>query len=222
MTARQENMLSMAKAVQLTLTSFKTLLTAKAFIKAAKDFDNIIATIDGLAQVQSKQFTGTAKDKEQVGDNAIAVAIKLTGPARSYALEEKNNTLYAALDYTPTSLKRLRDTTLSNTLTLIRDTVQAEIDNLADYGLLPADVNQLTALISLYAPLVAAPRAAITFRAAATEALVRAYEELTTTLDKLDGLAEAKQGTDFYATYQSARVVVDMRGGGKEEEVPKV
>ncbi len=222
MTARQENLLSMAKAAQLTLTSFKLLLTGKAFTKASKDLDNIIAAIDGLAQAQSKKLTGTAQDKEQAEDAAIAAAIKLVGPTRSYALEEKNNTLYAALDYTPNGLKKLRDTTLSNTLTLIRDTVQDEIDNLADYELLPADVNQLTTLISLYAPLVAAPRAAISVKAAATEALVPAFDELNTTLDKLDGLAEAKKDTDFYATYQSARIVVDTRGGGEDEEEPKV
>ncbi len=224
MTNRQTNKLTMATAVQLIVSTFTSILTAVAFKKAITDLDNCIATINGLAQAQAKQTTGTATDKSQAEDAAIAAAIAIIGPTRSYALAENKNALYEALHYTESGLKQTRDLVLINDLTLIRDTVQPELANLADYEVLPANVNILTTAIATYRPLVAAPRAAISVKAAATNELVPAFETLDTILTRLDGLAEAKKTStpDFYSSYTTARVIVDAGGGSGVDEVKPV
>lgn len=221
MTNRQTNKLSMAKTVQLIITTFTSILSSIAFIKVITDLENTVANIDGYAQAQSKQITGTATDKDQVEDTAIAAALAIIGPTRSYALAENNNTLYEALHYTSNGLKKTRDAVLINTLTLIRDTIQPLLPQLADYDLLPANVNALTTAIAAYKPLVAAPRAAISVKAAATNALVTEFDTLDTVLTRFDGLVDAKKAThpEFYSAYYTARVIVDAGGGSGEEGV---
>lgn len=221
MTNRQTNKLSMAKTVQLIITTFTSILSSVAFIKVITDLENTVANIDGYAQAQSKQTTGTATDKDQVEDTAIAAAMAIIGPARSYALAENNNGLYEALHYTANSLKKTRDAVLINTLTLIRDTIQPLLPQLADYEVTAAHVGALTTAIAAYKPLVAAPRAAISVKAAATNSLVTEFDTLDTVLTRFDGLVDAKKATnpDFYSAYYTARVIVDTGGGSGEEEV---
>ena len=221
MTNRQTNKLSMAKAVQLIITTFTSILSSVAFVKVITDLENTVANIDGYAQAQSKQTTGTSTDKDQVEDTAIAAAIAIIGPTRSYALAENNNTLYEALHYTSNGLKKTRDAVLINTLTLIRDTIQPLLPQLADYEITTAQVSALTTAIAAYQPLLAAPRAAISVKAAATNALVTEFETLDKVLTRFDGLVEAKKAThpEFYSAYYTARVIVDAGGGSGEAEV---
>ena len=222
MTDKQENKLSMAKAVQLVLQNNSTIVsTIVAFATAATDLDNAIDTIDGIVQLQVKQITGKAIDKGSAEQTAIAAALELVGPTKSYARFINDNTLYETVDYSKTSLQRLRDTELVNTLTLIRDTVQGVLANLADYGVTAAMTTALTQAIGTYSALVAAPRAAINIKSAATEALVTEFKKLDPLFDRLDGLAEIKKNTeaDFYNTYKSARIIVDTgsNGGGPKD-----
>ncbi|MDI9366331.1 MAG: hypothetical protein QM541_15340 [Flavobacterium sp.] len=221
MTNRQTSKLSMAKTVQLIITTFTSILSSVAFIKAITDLQNTVANIDGYAQAQSKQITGTATDKAQAEEAAIAAAIAIIGPARSYALANNNNTLYETLDYTESGLKRTRDAALINTLTLIRDTIQPLLNNLADYDVLPAHINALTTAIAAYQPLVAAPRAAISVKVAASNALVAEFETLDKVLTRFDGLVDAKKTTNanFYNAYYTARAIVDTGGGSGGEDV---
>ncbi len=220
MTDKQENKLSMVKAVKLVLQSNSTIVaTIPAFITAATDMSDVIDSIDGIVQLQVKQITGKALDKASAETNAVNAALELIGPTKSYARAVNNNSLFEAVNYSKTSLLKRRDTLLVNTLTLIRDTVQDNQVALTSYGITAAMVTSLSASITDYSVLVAAPREAINNKSAATNALVAAFKNLDPILERLDGLAEIKKSSDpdFYNTYKSSRIIVDSKGKGKDD-----
>lgn len=217
MNDRQENKLSMAKAVKIILDNNATIVSSiVAFAAASTTLGNNIDAIDGITQLQVKKIKGKAIDKETAGDIAIKAAIELTGPTQAYAKATGNNDLFEEMNYFPSNLKKLRDTVLVSTLTLIRDTVQDNLANLADYGITAAMITALTNAISGYNSLVGTPRAAISDKSSATKALTVEFKKLDATLAQLDGLAEAKRNTepDFYNSYKSARIIVDNIGSG--------
>lgn len=218
MNDRQENKLGMAKTVQLTFANNADIIaTPPAFAAAKTELDNKIASIDAIAQAQSGKITGTAKDKEQAEDAGIATALALIGPAQSYAREQNNNTLFDSLNYKTSGLKKLRDTVLPQTLTQIRDVLQANVDSLTDYGITADDITNFSTQIAAITLLQGTPRNAITTKAAATKALKTEFKNLDVILERLDGFAVGKKAKypDFYNAYQAARVIVDTKGKGK-------
>lgn len=222
MNDRQENKLSMAKALKIILAENSTIVdTVVAFTTATTALGNSIDSIDGITQLQVKKIKGKAMDKGAAEELAISAALELTGPTQTYARTTNDNTLFEAMEYSPTSLRRLRDTVLVSTLTLIRDTVQGKLADLADYGVTAAMITTLTGAISAYNSLVGAPRAAVSDKTSATKALAAEFKNLDIVLEKLDGLAELKKNTepDFYNSYKSARVIVD--NGSKSEPKTK-
>lgn len=220
MNARQINKATMTKAVQLILTSYGNELQMPAFAQTITDFNNTLSTIEGLMQAQVKKTTGTTIDKDEAQDAAIEAAMSIIGPTRSYAMAANDNSLSETLSYTRSALKKTRDELLLNILKMIRDVVQAKLPNLEDYGILPDNVNALTAAIATYNTLVSAPRAAVSVKAAVTDAMEMAFTEMEMILKRLDGLAEGKKIThpDFYNSYSSARVVVDAGGGYMKQD----
>lgn len=218
MTDRQENKLSMAKTVQLVLNNNSAIVsTPTAFSATKTELDAEITSIDGIAQVQTINNTGSAKDKTQAENTAIDKAIALIGPAKSCARAQNNNTLYESLNYSKSDLKKLRDTTLPQTLTQIRDVLQNNLALFTDYGITADDITDFTAQIAAITPLQSAPRNAITTGKAATTALRAEFKNLDAILKRLDGLAAGKSKyPDFYNAYKAARVIVDTKAKGGE------
>src|SRR4051794_18698793 len=127
MNDRQGNRLAMAKAVQLLLNKNSGIVSTPAAFAAAKtDLDTEVATIDGLIQTQTRKITGIATDKNGAKEAAIVAVLEIIGLVKSYAASVQDNTLHEAVNYSSTELRKLRDTVFSNTLTSIRDTVQAK------------------------------------------------------------------------------------------------
>lgn len=223
MTDKQENKLSMTKAVQLVLQNHAPIVSAvPAYVIASTDFDNEIDSIAGIVQVQVTQTKGKAMDKAAAENIAINAAMELIGPTKSYAMANNDNTLYETVNYSKSDLQRQRDTVLVNTLTLIRDTVQDNLAALGDYGVTAGMITTLSTAISVFSVLLATPREAISNKSAATQALVDAFKRLDPILERLDGFAELKKNsaTDFYNAYKAARIIVDSGGKGKVEDTP--
>jgi hypothetical protein len=225
MNNKQENQLSMAKAVQQVLNDNSATVSAiVAFQTAKSDLDNIIGSINSATQLQVVKIAGNAMDKEQASLAAINAAIKLLGPVKSYAKTAGNNALFSAFDYSPSSLKKMRDTELANTLATISSNIQANITNLTDYGIVAADLDSFNALIDAYNDLITAPRNAISKKSAATALVAQAIASIKPVMIRLDGFMEAKKDSnpDFYKAYKTARVVVDNKGKSKKKVVVNV
>ena len=72
MNGAQENKLSMALVVKDVLVKFSDVVkTPLAFAKSALDLDNVIALINGHAQVQALRVTGKRITKEDAATAAI-------------------------------------------------------------------------------------------------------------------------------------------------------
>jgi hypothetical protein len=220
MNNNQENQFSMAKAVQQVLNNNIAIVsTLPAFSTAKNDLDDVISAINEAAQSQLQNTTGTAQDKEQAALMAIEKVLTVTGPAKSYAKNEENNTLFQSLDFTRSVLQKMRDTELSNTLTSVSTTLAGIIPELATYGITAAELADLDAAIETYNSLMSAPRTAITNKSAATAAVAQAFINLKPVFIRLDGLAEGQKTANpvFYNAYKAARVVVDSRGKAKSK-----
>jgi hypothetical protein len=220
MNNKQENKLSMAKAVQQVLNDNVSIVsTVTAFQTAKTDLDNIITSIDLATQSQAAKITGSAKDKKEAARAAIDAVIKLLGPVKTYAKDIGNNTLHESFNYSPSSFKKMRDTELANTLANIKSNIQAIIANLADYGIAPADLTKLNTLIAAYNNVITAPRNAISKKSAATFSVGKAVASIGSVLARLDGFIVNKKDshTDFYTAYQTARVLVVNKGKTKSK-----
>lgn len=220
MTDNQENRLSMLKAVEAILTNNAAIIaTPAAFATAQTDLAAIIGAISNAAEVQTQNITGTAKDKEQAANAAITKAIELIGPAKSYATATANNQFFQLINYTISSLQRIRDTALTDVLNGIKNALNDNMAALTDYGITATAITNFTSLVTAYNTLNTAPRTAIAVKAAATIALTEGFKNSKAVIMRLDGFAEAKKITqpNFYNTYKTARTVVDNNGNGKKK-----
>jgi hypothetical protein len=206
MNSRNENKLSMAKAVLEALnTNNPIVATIPAFGSAKTELTTVINQIDSLVQTQTRKVT--AGDKTIAMNKAVDAAAAIIGVAKAYAMDQNKPSLIASFSYTRTELVKMRDTVLSNTLTLIHDNALAIVTQLADYGITATQLSELKTLADDYAALLSTPRANITAKSTATKALVPAFENMEIILAKLDGFAEGKRNShkDFYNVYQSSR-----------------
>lgn len=225
MTKRQENRLSMARAVQDILQQHAGIVsTIPAFAAAELELGQLIAGIGSLVQVQVKKTTGVSQDKQQVEAKAIRAAVKLAGAAKSYALAIQNNTLLDAVSYSATELGRMRDATLVSVLGTIRNKVSPVMAELASYGVSAADLTALEAAITAYDAIVVTPRTNATERVWATDQLDNLFKKLDTILKQMDGIAQLKKETEpeFFIMYSSARKIVDNTGRRPAESGPGI
>lgn len=218
MTNKQENQLSMAKAVQQVLNNHIAIVsTIPAFQTAKTDLDAALNEIDVALPSQVGTTKGKAQDKEAAAGSAINAAVALLGPAKSYATAIGSNALFQAFNYSPSGLKKLRDTELLSTLALIKTNLDANVANLADYGITEANITTFGQLTDAYNALLTAPRNGITSKAAATASVAGKFEKLKPILLRLDGLAAAQKAANavFYTAFKTARAIVDNKGKAK-------
>lgn len=226
MTDKQENKRSMYLAVQNVCNANNDIWnTMPAFVQAFTDFEALLGHIDTQRQIQEGKTTGITQNKQQEEDEMTQAAIEMAAAVYAYASRTGDNALRARVDYSPSSLRRSRDTALRDICQNIHDAASAIIADLADYGKTPADLDQLQQEINDYAAILANPREAIGTRATATARLVTLFREaddlLKNQLDKLMLTYQNTQAT-FHNKYKNARIIVDLgkSGGNTENETP--
>lgn len=218
---RQENKLRMYFSVQNTINKYNAeWQPVPAFGAVFSKFEETIAAIQDTRLVQEGNLTGITKDKAVAKENAIAKALEISTGVFVYGSVSNNNTLMAKVDYSPSELRQSRDTVLTDQLQVIHDEAANIMDNLADYGIDKADLEELQVLIDTYADKVEEPRVSITNRAQATGALVDLFKQgdkfLKEQLDKLMGQFKASN-PKFYQVYFNARKIVDLGVRQKED-----
>src|SRR5262249_32558546 len=151
------------------------------------------------------------EDKQKARKEVMDAALAIIGPAKSYARTVENNTLFRTINYTRSDFQRIRHTATVNTLRIIRDTIQANSIDLADYGITGAQMADFTNLINAYSNLVTAPRNAIAAKSVATKTIATSFKEIRKIMKRLDGFVEAQKKAEpgFYNAFKSARVVIN-------------
>ncbi len=222
MTDNQENKLSMGLVVQNVVNSNNEIWRELiAFVNAFSDFEEIITEILSNRVVQEADTKGVTLDKQRAEEILIAKTLMVSAGTYAYAVDNNNDTLREKINYSPSSLRKARDTILRDMCQLIHDEVKKEIGNLEEYGILPADLTDLQNKINLYYNAISEPREAITDRKTATQELVilfgRVDDVLKERMDKLMIMFRDSHPL-FYRQYVNARMIVDLGESPEEPE----
>lgn len=219
MTDGQENKLSMYFSTQKVVNKYNSIWSgAPAFVTIFGNFETAIQDIQDTRLVQEGEITGVTVDKAEAKEAAISAGLEIATAVFAYASVNNNNTLKAKVDYSPSDLRRSRDTVLIDRLQVIHDEANGVIGALGDYGIDATDLTDFQSAIDAYENVVQDPREAIGDRASATAALVTLFDDADKLLkEQLDKLMEQYKAPNkkFYAQYFNARIIVDL--GGRSE-----
>jgi hypothetical protein len=220
MTDRQENKMSMYLAVQIVCNSFGIVWSEfVAYVKTFGDFQAIISQIMETRLIQEGKTTGVAENKQKEEDEMINKTVSIASAVFAYASVIGDNELKEKINYSPSKLRKSRDTILRDRCQLVHEETSKVIDDLGDYGILAADLEELQQEIDDYAAIIALPRTAIGTRATATAQLIELFKQGDDVLNsRLDKLTEQYKSNnpDFYISYKNARSIIDL--GVRHEE----
>jgi hypothetical protein len=228
MTDVQENKLSMWMSTQNVVNKYSAVWSALgAYVTIFDEFEAKIQAVQDTRLVQEGDITGVAADKVLAKEAAITKGLEVSTAVFAFASVNNDNTLKAKVNYSPSELRRSRDTVLIDRLQVIHNEASAAVAVMVGYGIDGADLTELQGLINTYENLVEEPRAALTNRATATEDLVNLFSEGDKLLkEQLDKLMPQFETTSpkFYKQYFNARKIVDLgvRHEPEEPEVPPV
>jgi len=197
-----------------TMTKYNTTWSGNAIIVAAvNSIQSNVVTINSMDQLQKSTSKGITLTKEQAKINMVDLAFAHVAAGSAYATNNNNLTLKAALNYTITGLKRLKDAEANNVCQTIHDAVQPVIASLASYGANATTLTNLQNDINAYAGLIGKPRSQVSAKAAATQSLKQILSQNKAILkNTLDPLMEQYKTSNaaFYKEYHTSRIIVNI------------
>ncbi|WP_289053675.1 hypothetical protein [Carboxylicivirga marina] len=224
MNAIQRNRLAMFLAVRNVFGTYPAELSLiKALESFIVKFNDLLAQIEAVHQIQQGNTTGARQLKLKEEAEMIEATVKLAATMYVYAQVNDMPDLQAKCAISASQLERMTDGEVKVTSLNVYDEAVKLGGGLVDYGQTVEDVTKLKKEIDDFSALIASPRSAIVTRSQATrelDSLMReANDLLRNKIDKLMELLKAKQ-PKVYNTYLAARVIVDLRAGMKvvEEE----
>ncbi|MCU4154844.1 hypothetical protein J1N10_02580 [Carboxylicivirga sp. A043] len=224
MNAIQRNRLAMFMAVK---NVFGTYPAELSLIKALEGFivkfNELIAQIEAVHQIQQGNTTGARQLKLKEEAEMIEATVKLAATMYVYAQVNDMPDLQAKCAVSASQMERMSDQKVKATCLNVYHEAITLGDVLSDYGQTVEDVTQLKKEIDDFSAIIASPRSAIVTRSQATKELDCLMREANDLLrDKIDKLMELLKTKEpkVYNTYLAARVIVDLRAGIKvvEEE----
>jgi hypothetical protein len=214
MNAKQENKLSMYLAVQKVCRQFEQdwrRITAVAPLVA--ELDRCIADTQQTMRRQEARLTGVALDKNDIRQKMGLRAHTLAEVVAAYAAAQRNTELVSRLGRSLTEYTRGRDTLLKERAEQVLETSRPILPELGEYGVTETQWTELETFVKTFAERLAAPRAAITGRRAATQTLDACFAATDELLRmRLDKVLTQLRDTPFYLNYRAARRLVNNRG----------
>lgn len=220
MNKQQENQLSMFYATQKALTDNNTLWSGiPAMVDATNEYNTNIRMIEDCVERQVIDLRGYAQAKAEAEAAMIGMTLAVAGAVRAYATTVGNSVLAGKMNVTRSGLLRHRDAVVAQHCQGIHTKANAEVANLADYGVTAATLTELQTMINTYVAAISAPRNAITGRKGSTAELRLLIKDTNKILAKrLDSLMEffALTQPNFHRDYWNARIIVDHGAGSSE------
>ena len=212
MTTKQENRTKMHLAV------IDYLAPNAEFTKDLPDFDANFAAfkhinneIDRITKIQSFDRTGHAKEKGQLQEVLILLALDNSQKLSAFAKLSKNLVLTAEIKFTKSKLAGSNDIMLSEYARMIYDKAEANLGALSAYGITQETQSLLLNSINAYNLSISKPRLGQTERSDATKQLAEYFitaDDLLAKIDAVINILMLKQ-PNFYNQYKDARKVVD-------------
>lgn len=213
MNDRRENQLSMLVAVKAVVADNQSAWqTLPAFVTSVAELDSGIETVRSLVQISSSSTKGMTETKRIAKQLMIGKALVVAGAVQAFAEKTGNSELFARVSYTPSKLRRTRDTEVSPLCEGIHDAADDVVADLADYGVAAEDLTMLATLIETYDSCVGKPRMARSeFSAAGTLLNVQLDSAMRLVDRRLDGIMERYRVAQpsFFESYVNARRIVD-------------
>lgn len=193
-----------------------------AFVSTMSKLNANIFQIDETSLKQSIKSNGTTLDNSALRTEIIDQANKISGALTAYANVSGNHKLITRISCSESQIKR---ETKSDFVNRIRHIIAAALNHeieLADYGILSSDIQQLQSEFVQFNLVIEEPRKVISERVVATSNLDTLFKETSHLLaNELEQLMKIfkKDDVDFYLLFKSARTLVDpgFRGGVTEE-----
>ena len=222
MDQRQQNRLSMMKAVQATNLAHKSAwVNMKPFKKVNDELDSLIATLDKAAEGQQANSTGVTEDKESLAETAVKMVLGIANNASAYALETKDNTLFAKLDVSKFRLLTLPDNEQAAALNAILSAVEPIVVKLADYNITAAVMKNAHDAVNASNGALSNPRMVINSRSTATASVPVLLRDGKGILARMDRMIHNFEDADaaYVSNYKGARNTIDV--GSRSENKGK-
>lgn len=179
-------------------------------------FVTAIAMIDELDRAQNLPIRGKVDDRDARIQELIEQTLELAGFAVSYAREHGLRDLEEKVNVSAADFRRLRITRRPGLAQQVHDAIVPIVAQLAPYGVTAETLAAHQAAIGVARAAVSEPRATVTTKRSATEAMVKAFAEADDLLEThIDPLLFPLRKThaEFYAEYRARRQVVARSGG---------
>lgn len=211
MTKNQENKLTMYEATHSTLQDNASVTaTVPAFKPAIQEFGGKLGELKNMALEVKTSFVGKNADKKTTEAILIGSLIKTTSAMQSLAHRTNNQTLAEKAKITESQLRHSRDTDLMIQATGIHTAALEVVDQLKDFGITAANLDELNSQISAFHQALGKREGGMAQRGAARNALINLFSRIDTILRQdLDKLVELVK-TDhpqFYDAYQKSRII---------------
>lgn len=181
--------LNMVNVVDEVLAKYEPLwIASNPAVRQITIIRNAHAELDGVQQNGNVTTVGITQDKGVAKDYAIALGLKLSGFGQSYALENKNNSLYAQVKIYQTQLESMRDEELEQRLVQLHKDLVAIGTPLEEFGGTKARLDNLLATVKLFKTLKATPQVVIATRKGHNSTIPELMTALRDAFKILDGL----------------------------------
>jgi hypothetical protein len=214
MTDDQINKLNMAETSSTVLgknndfwKDIPVFVTSEALLK------NAIAAIHAESQKQTSSPKGYTVSKMNIKQQLLNATLQAIGPVSSHAVLIDDQVLLKKISFSENNLKHSREQDLVNKARIVHTEAKNYILLLAPYGYREADLDAFGLLIDQF-------EAAIPLRRTATSEISTATKNLRILFHDLNGILRTKidllmlsfmtTQPDFYKTYMSSRVIVDL------------
>ncbi len=182
-----------------------------------------LAAIGDSVRKQQAPTGGARDEKASVRLSFEEKILEVADQLSALAAKNQDATLGAAVELTLSTLDKLEVDVLEQTGKRLSGLGTANLAALADYGITAADLTELDTLTAKFHDVKNAPRVAISGRAGETETQPALVANVTSLLrNRLDKQMTKfkKSHPEFFASYRSARVIVDRGGSGGGPTTP--
>ncbi|HBS88593.1 MAG: hypothetical protein A2W91_18305 [Bacteroidetes bacterium GWF2_38_335] len=170
--------------------------------------------INDNIQIQTKDFTGIAKEKKEKLTALVDRILDIAGFVLSYADETGQDDIYNLFDYSRTHLMRTKAEELTNKATNLYQFTVANLAVLEPYGLTEAFNNTLVTNRDALVTLIDSPQTAKNARKLATSQISALIKDISNILNRrLDYEMRAYKSTSpkFYLLYQQSRQIINIQ-----------
>lgn len=184
------------------------------FAPAKASAETKLVLIDQLSQIANASTKGVTLDTKVIRKAMTDIAFKCCNALIAYAAFINNNTLLQKVNYTKTSLNRLKKDEIDDACQTIHDEADLNIGAAGGYGYVSTDVTDLATAISLYRTAMQNPRQAIISKTLAIEQITSITRNIIDNgfklgLDRMVNTLETTEAV-FVSGYYHAREIINL------------